>query len=162
MGRVEEIAKEVDDGRQSEQQQKTGSSRIRQGRSTGPVDRRAQHAQSFGRSTGPVDRSALTAGTNSRVFWVDRPGRPEGTDCNQPNSRVFWVDRSGRPEEEVGSRSTVPVDRQSGFWVKSADPLYEVFKPMLILGLRITGKRDSKGVLLHSKRPRAIVIIFLI
>ena len=54
MGRVEEIAKEVDDGRQSEQQQKTAAA-AESGRA---VDRRAQHAQRLERSTGPVDRNA--------------------------------------------------------------------------------------------------------
>jgi len=38
----------------------SSSSRIRQGRSTGPVDRHAQHAQGLRRSTGPVDRKTLT------------------------------------------------------------------------------------------------------
>ena len=54
---------------------------------------------------------------------VDRYGRPTCTTCTE----VGAVDRPGRP--------TV------GFWVKSADPLYEVFKPMLILGFCISAKK---------------------
>ena len=58
MGSVEEIAKEADDGRQSEQQQKIAAA-AESGR-VGPVDRHAQHAQGLRRSTGPVDRKTLT------------------------------------------------------------------------------------------------------
>ena len=57
IGRVEEIAKEIDDGRQSGQQQKIAAA-AESGR--GPVDRHAQHAQGLRRSTGPVDRKTLT------------------------------------------------------------------------------------------------------
>ena len=57
MGRVEEIAKEVDDGRQSGQQQKTAAA-AESGRAGRPVRStgRAQSAQVIPRSTGRVDR----------------------------------------------------------------------------------------------------------
>ena len=107
------IAKEIDDERQRDSGRtvagNSSSSRSQKGRSTGPVDRRAQYAQSFGRSTGPVDRSALTAGTNSRVFWVDRKGLTVINPTLGFSGSTVLVDRKrkqvvGRPSRSTDSR----------------------------------------------------------
>ena len=90
MGRVEEIAKEVDDGRQSGQQQKIAAA-AESGRA-GPVDRHAQHAQGLRRSTGPVDRKTLTVRPELSVKF-GRPGGSTGEEVGRPSrltdSRVW-------------------------------------------------------------------------
>ena len=73
----------------------------------------------FSGSTGRVDRNVLSAGTQLSGF-LGRPSRPTGIRRS--------VDRPGRP--------TV------GFWVKSADPLYEVFKPNIDSRVNISAKKD--------------------
>ena len=114
------------------------SSRRQEGRSTGTVDRRAQHAQDLGSrpsrstevpdcrnptlrfsgSTGPVDRNILSVKTPLSGF-LGRPSRSTGIRRS--------VDRPGRP--------TI------GFWVKSADPLYEVFNPNGDSRVKISAKK---------------------
>ena len=55
------IAKEsTTEGEETAGRKKNSSNRKDRGRSTGPVDRRARHAQELERSTGPVDRRAMT------------------------------------------------------------------------------------------------------
>ena len=80
----------------------SSSSRIRQGRSTGPVDRRAQHAQDGrGRPARSTAGLCLTK-ANSRVVSVDRPGRPITRDWQGPTLGL--------------DRSTGPVDRSLEIW----------------------------------------------
>ena len=75
------------------------------GRSTGPVDRHAQHAQGHRRSTGPVDRNTLTVRAKLSVNF----GRPTG----RPERRS--VDQIGRPTVGFGRKSAVPqIAEQQG------------------------------------------------
>ena len=73
-GVVEVIAKEVDDGKAKETTaENSSSSRKQVGRSTGPVDRRAQHAQGQRAVDRPVDRHCLTVNAQLSVGHpVDR------------------------------------------------------------------------------------------
>ena len=85
------IAKEIDDGRQSGQQQKIAA------------------AAESGR-VGRPDRS--TDMHNMHKALGGRPaGQPKDPDCKEPNSRLNSVGRPGRPEERSVDP---PVDRQSG------------------------------------------------
>ena len=133
------VVEEVGDKRWRKKQQKNKQQQQnrfsgRPGRSTA----RAQRAQRLERSTGPVDRNAWLTDPNSRVFWVDRPGRPENPDWQTQLSGFL-----GRPSRSTGIRKSVdrPGRPTVGFWVKSADPLYEVFKPMFILWFVISAKK---------------------
>ena len=112
----------------------SSSSRNQKSRSTGPVDRRAQHAQSSGRSTDRSTGELCLQEPNSRVFWVDR-----------------WVDRKRRR----GCRSTGPVDRQSGLGGKLLLRRFGYLRLFWFLGFvsnhKGCGKRKAAS-LLHSKR----------
>ena len=122
-GVVEVIAKEVDDERRRKQQQKIAAAagnRLvgRPVRSTGPVDRRAQHAQGQRAVDRPVDRHCLTVNAQLSVGHpVRSTGRRErstvrstaSSDCKYPT--LCWAPGrpTGRPVEEVGRPSGRPT-----------------------------------------------------
>ena len=131
---VEVIAKKVDDERQ--QQEIAAAAEKQAGRSTGPVDRHAQHAQGPEAVDRPVDRNSLTGSAQLSVVFGRPTGRPRWRSVDQP------------------------VDRQSG--LGSAVTEIWVFKAVVnFLGL-CACEKDFAGNLLHSKRLLAIVNIFLV
>ena len=143
MGRVEEIAKEVDDGRQSGQQHKIAAA-AESGRVGRPV--RSTDMHNMHRALGPVDR----------------PGRPKDPDCKQLNSRLNSVGRLGRPE---GRSVDPPVDRQSGLGeillLRNSGYLRLLFNSR-VCDLESACEKVLAKALLHSKRLIAIVRIFLV
>ena len=85
------IAKEVDDERQKGQQQEIAAAAEKQaGRSTGPVDRHAQHAQGPEAVDRPVDRSSLTGSAQLSVVF----GRPRWRSVDQPVDRQSGLDEN--------------------------------------------------------------------
>ena len=77
-GAVEDCQGVYDERQRNSGQEKAAAAENDRGRSTGPVDRRAQHAQELERSTGPVDRRALTDKTQLSGFF-GRPSRSTGS-----------------------------------------------------------------------------------
>ena len=71
------IAEEVDDEDEGKQQQKISQQQqVQIGRSTGPVDRHAQHAQGSEAVDRPVDRNSLTVSAQLSVVFRRPTGRP--------------------------------------------------------------------------------------
>ena len=70
------IAEEVDDEDEGKQQQKKAAAAEQAGRSTGPVDRHAQHAQGPEAVDRPIDRNTLTVSAQLSVVFGRPAGRP--------------------------------------------------------------------------------------
>ena len=90
------IAEEVDDEDEGKQQQKTSQQQqVQVGRSTGPVDRRAQRAQGKSSVDRPVDRLKVPISLLGTRSTGGRVGRQAGAgcECRFENLLVFkgWL-----------------------------------------------------------------------
>ena len=133
------IAKEVDDERQKRQWQEIAAAaeirRVgRPGRSTDVHNMHRGWSGRPARSTAMPDWQTPSLGFYGSTDPVDRK-----TLTDKPQLSGFL----GRPSRSTGIRKSVdrPGRPTVGFWVKSADPLYEVFKPMFILGFKLSAKK---------------------
>ena len=88
------------------------------GRSTGPVDRHARHAQGSEAVDRPVDRNTLTVSVQLSVVFGRPTGRPEWRSVDQP------------------------VDRQSGLGENLLFRKSGYLRLLLILGFSACEKKD--------------------
>ena len=87
------IAKEVDDEDEGRQQQEIAAAEKQAGRSTGPVDRHAQHAQGLEAVDRPVDRNTLTVSVQLSVGFGRPTGRPGKRSVGRrPTDSRVWAE----------------------------------------------------------------------